>query len=54
MKQQLIDLYLDWVNNWLTVAAISEHYGIDPVYMDQLISIGRDLHHQRVIELKQQ
>lgn len=25
------DMYLDWVNNFLTVACWAEHYGLDPV-----------------------
>ena len=46
LQKRLIDLYLEWVNDHLTLNHIAEHYQIDPVDMDQLIHIGRKLHKQ--------
>jgi len=50
MKKHLITLYLDWVNNWLTLSVMAEHYGIDPIDLDQLIHIGRKLHNESIQE----
>lgn len=52
MKKHLITLYLDWVNNWLTLSKMAEHYGIDPVDLDQLIHIGRKAHNEAVKNIK--
>ncbi len=52
MKKKLIDFYLDYVNNYLTVPVMAEHYGIDPIDCVQLISMGRKLHNENVIHLK--
>ncbi len=49
MKKSLIALYLDWVNNWLTLSAMADHYGFDPVDLDQLIHIGRKAHEAEVL-----
>ncbi len=52
MRQKLIDTYLDYVNNFIRLSAVADHYGIDPVDMDQLICIGRKLHNANVAHLK--
>ncbi len=52
MKKQLIDLYLDWVNNWLTTGRMSDHYGVEPLEMEQLIEMGRKYHEENVKQLK--
>ena len=30
MKTRLIEIYLDWTNNWLTTSRMAESYGIEP------------------------
>jgi len=54
MKKQLIELYLDWVNNYVTLSKMAEDYGMDYIDMDQLIRIGRKLHEANVKALKLQ
>jgi hypothetical protein len=41
MKKYLIEFYLDWVNNFLTVAKMASNYGITDEECHQLIEIGR-------------
>lgn len=42
----LIDFYLDWVNNYLTVEKMAEHYSITEEQCSALIDTGRDLHRE--------
>ena len=48
MSVQVIDFYLDWFNNYLTVEKIAEHHGLDVDDAKALISMGRYLHHRHV------
>ena len=34
-------VYLDYINNFLTVAKFAEHYGISEIFADQVITEGR-------------
>lgn len=44
MKAQLITLYLDWVNNWLSISNMADYYGMAEDELHQLINIGRNAH----------
>jgi len=48
MSVQVIDFYLDWVNNYLTVETMAEHHGLDVDDAKALISMGRYMHHRHV------
>lgn len=48
MDDQLQSLYLDYFNNYLTVACIAEHNGISEKHAAALIDIGRTIHNTRV------
>ena len=48
MSVQVIDFYLDWFNNYLTVEKIAEHHGLDLDDAKALISMGRYMHHRNV------
>lgn len=37
-------IWLDWVNNYLTVEVMAEHYGLGPTAMKQLLDEGKRLH----------
>lgn len=37
----LAALYLDYVNNWLTVASFAEHNGLHKEEAEKLIKLGR-------------
>mgnify|MGYP003626023702 FL=1 len=47
MKTQLLTMYLDWVNNWLTVDAFSDHYELDHRDAISLIDMGRKYHEEQ-------
>ena len=49
MSVQVIDFYLDWFNNYLTVEKLAEHHGLDVDDAKALIRVGRYLH-QRGVE----
>ena len=51
MSVQVIDFYLDWVNNYLTVETMAEHHGLDVSHARALIDIGRDAHQQYIDEV---
>lgn len=34
-------MYLDWVNNFLTISAFAEHYGISYQSANDLIELGQ-------------
>lgn len=46
MKQHLINFFLDYFNNYLTVTKMAEDYGITKDECDQLIEIGRKYHYE--------
>lgn len=48
MKKQLIDFYLDWFNNFVSVTALADYYGIDEWHALDLIRIGKQLHENEV------
>jgi len=48
MNKQIIEFYLDWVNNYLTVETMAEHHGLDVDDAKALISMGRYMHHRHV------
>lgn len=48
MRQKLIDFYLDYVNNYISVDLIAEHNAITVTDANRLINIGRKYHEQNV------
>jgi len=44
------EMYLDWVNNFLTIERFAEWYNIGEEQAAAIISAGRKIHHQRVNE----
>ena len=45
MKQHLIDAYLDWVNNYVSISRFAEAYGFSIWQAQTLITLGRSVHH---------
>lgn len=39
--ERFAELYLDYVNNFLTVEAFASHHGIAPYTAEEIIRIGR-------------
>ena len=48
MKQKLINLYLDWWNNFLTVDRFASYYDLTIGQALRVIRLGRTLHEQNV------
>ena len=43
MRNQLIETYLDWVNNYLTIELYAEHHGLTDKQAAALIELGREV-----------
>lgn len=41
-KNQWPELYLDWVNNFLTVERFAEYYGVTVEHANEILNAGRD------------
>lgn len=52
LRNYLADLYLDWVNNFLTIERFAEYYGLDDDDARDLLKIAKKCHEQRVDYLK--
>jgi hypothetical protein len=52
LRDTLADLYLDWVNNFLTIERFSEYYGLDEEDSRELLKLAKKCHEQRVDFLK--
>jgi hypothetical protein len=48
LRDYLADLYLDWVNNFLTIEVFAEYYGLDDDDAKALLEIAKKSHEQRV------
>lgn len=42
-RQYLNDLYLSWVNDFLSVASFAEYHGITDAQAEALIALARDI-----------
>ena len=42
MRTRLKDLYLEYVNEWLTIEALAEHHNINMVTMGVLVELGQE------------
>ena len=43
MKNKIIEMYLDYFNNFLTVERFAEYYNISEKKADKIINLGRIL-----------
>ena len=48
LRDYLADVYLEWVNNFLTIERFAEYYGLDEADAKQLLAIAKKSHEQRV------
>ena len=48
-NKQKREAYLDWFNNYLTVAVFAEHREISVKQANKLLNEGRDLHEAYVL-----
>ena len=50
-NKALREIYLDWVNNWLSVMEFADHYGLSEKDAINLIDICRNAHEDYAVEL---
>lgn len=51
-KFSVIELYLDYVNNFLTIEKFAEHYNMDEKHAKRLIDLGKDIHEHHLKMMK--
>lgn len=44
LQKTVVAFYLDYLNNFLTVQALADHYGISKENAEKLIEVGKDIH----------
>lgn len=52
MRQYLIDMYLDYINNWLTIEKFSEFYELTSEDAKKILELGKKYHEEYVAILK--
>lgn len=48
IRKNLIDVYLDWVNNFITIPAFADYYGVSESEAKAIIDLGRKLHDEHL------
>jgi uncharacterized protein YpbB len=48
IKDKIHAMYLDWVNNFITIARFAECYSLSEKDAERVINIGRVIHDQNV------
>lgn len=48
LKIQLADLFLQYINDFLTLQSFASFYGMSESSAKKLIDVGRDFHEERV------
>lgn len=49
-NEYLVALYLDWVNNFVSISGFAEHHNISHEDAVTLINIGKELHEKNTKE----
>ncbi len=47
-NQQLINFYLDWVNDFLTIEGMAKHHNINEAHCRRQIEAGRSLYMAKI------
>lgn len=53
IKNMLQTVYLDYLNNFISVAGFAEHYGLTTEQAEQVLDLGRAIHNERIDNQKQ-
>ena len=48
IREELIAVYLDWINNFVTILAFADYYGLSEEESKKVIELGRKLYESRV------
>lgn len=44
MREKLIEVYLDWRNNYVTVETYADHHGLNVDQAQKLIDLAKDIY----------
>ena len=47
MKERFANMFLDYVNDFLTVGGFASYYGMSDEVAERIINVGRKCHEQR-------
>lgn len=50
IKAELIAVYEDWLNNFITVPAFADYYGLSEKEANKVIALGKELREKRFKE----
>lgn len=53
IQKHMIELYLDYLNNFLTIDKFAEHYNLNSIHAMMLLNIGEELHEENAKFYKQ-
>lgn len=42
-RTYLCELYLDWLNNWLSLECFAEHHGMSVEHAEKLLELAHDV-----------
>jgi len=51
-NEELMDMFGDWMDNFLTVERFAEHYEIEVKQAEEVINVGRKLWDKRAAQIK--
>jgi flagellar motor component MotA len=46
----IIEIYLDWVNNFISLDKFADHYGLDEIDAHYIIDLGRKLNEEEAVK----
>lgn len=49
-KSQLADIYINWVNDFLTIGGFADYYGLDDDQAEILLNLARHCYYQLLNE----
>lgn len=52
MFKKLQNLYLSWVNEFISLERFAEYYGMTEERANRVVNVGRDVHERHVRRLK--
>lgn len=48
IREDLIDVYLDWMNNFVTIPAFADYYGLSEEESKKVIDLGKKIYERRL------
>ena len=53
MKQQLINWYLEYVNDFITIKGFAEFHGVTIQFARSVVEMGREFHESTLLDVNQ-